>query len=150
MSKGCQEWETPDSVFDLLFEKLGVAGFTLDVCASDSNAKGKYFFHKVENGLGQIWYGQNVWCNPPYRNIVPWVEKAIAQQYRVERIFMLLPVMTSSKWFQLAAENSRWYLFRKRIAFKPPDGVKASSPSISNALFVFDAKRGTNGFGGWL
>ena len=155
MSKGCQEWETPDEVMQLLFEQFS-ASFTLDVCATRESAKGKEFYTRKEDGLESPWYG-TVWCNPPYSKIRPWVEKAIIQAYRydVERIFMLLPANISSSqkgpsWFELAASHSRWFLFRNRIAFKPPEGVKASSPSISNALFVFDAKRGANGFGGWL
>lgn len=67
------EWETPLSFFRLLDEQYH---FTLDVCATSSNAKCKVYFTQEQNGLMQEWYGR-CWMNPPYgREIGKWVKKA--------------------------------------------------------------------------
>lgn len=79
------ERETPPCVFDPLNAEFS---FTIDVAASAINAKctrhcrldgfwiGNVWTSPVENGLVKIWDTERVWCNPPFSNIDPWVEKA--------------------------------------------------------------------------
>ena len=50
--------------------------FTIDVAAAAHNAKCERFYSIEDDGLAQSWAGERVWCNPPYSNIRPWVEKA--------------------------------------------------------------------------
>ncbi len=50
--------------------------FTLDVAASDRNAKCSRYFTFTQDGLRQSWAGERVWCNPPYSRIGPWIDKA--------------------------------------------------------------------------
>ena len=49
---GSNSWETPQSVFDPLNAEFG---FTLDVCASEANAKSDAYFTEADNGLMQDW-----------------------------------------------------------------------------------------------
>lgn len=66
-----QDWYTPRWLID----RLG--SFDLDVCTSNyrpwSTAIHNFCVEDID-GLDQIWYGR-VWCNPPYNNWAPWIEK---------------------------------------------------------------------------
>jgi len=54
------DWGTPQDLYDKLNSEFG---FTLDVCASEANAKHPNYFTKQRDGLLQDW-GQNVcFCN---------------------------------------------------------------------------------------
>lgn len=64
---------TPRSLFDPLNEEFE---FTLDVAASAENALTDRYYDLEVNGLAQSWGGERVWCNPPYSDLRPWVEKA--------------------------------------------------------------------------
>ena len=67
------EWETPQNLYDELDAEFG---FTLDVCATQENAKCERFFTKEQDGLVQSWKGERVWCNPPYgREVGRFIEK---------------------------------------------------------------------------
>ena len=76
-----------------IFEALEVV-FDLDVCApkEGSNANAKFWFHKEIDGLAQRWHG-NVWMNPPFSGVTPWVDKFIDHRQGIA----LLP-MGKSKW----------------------------------------------------
>ena len=69
-----EDWSTPQWLFDQLNAEFN---FTIDVCASECNAKVQRFFTKEQDGLKQDWSGETVWCNPPYgRQIKRWIYKA--------------------------------------------------------------------------
>jgi len=53
--------------------------------------------HQVD-GLMRNWKDKT-YCNPPYSNPLPWVEKAIEENKKGKTIVMLLRVDTSTKWF---------------------------------------------------
>lgn len=90
-----------------LFAKLNRRfHFTLDVAAAPHNAKLPRYFTRLMDGLAQSWEGERVWCNPPYSNIRPWVEKA--WQERAELVVMLLPAnRTEQGWWHDLIEPFR-------------------------------------------
>lgn len=102
---------TTPEVFGPLNERFH---FTIDVAASDHNAKCERFFNSWTNGLKQHWSLERVWCNPPHSNIEPWIEKAWAEwnadDYQMgydpaELIVMLLPAnRTEQGWWQRQVE----------------------------------------------
>lgn len=97
---------TPPEIFDPLNERFG---FNLDVCALPHNAKCERYFTPDDDGLEQAWEGR-VWCNPPYSNIRPWVEKAWRsfESGEVETIVMLVPAnRTEQAWWQDTVEPFR-------------------------------------------
>lgn len=95
---------TPPELFDPLQERFG---FTLDACALPENAKLPKFFTPGQDGLAQSWAGERVWCNPPYSDIRPWVEKAIAE-HLAKLVVMLVPAnRTEQGWWQDLVEPSR-------------------------------------------
>jgi phage N-6-adenine-methyltransferase len=80
--------------------------FTIDVAASAHNTKLPRFYTAEEDGLAQDWSGERVWCNPPYSNIEPWVEKAHGGG--AELVVMLLPAnRTEQGWWQRHVEPYR-------------------------------------------
>jgi hypothetical protein len=107
---------TAPETFDPLQERFG---FTLDVAASPRNAKLPRFFVSPDyqpsardlqpsgvDGLAQSWDGERVWCNPPYSDIRPWVEKA--WDSNAELVVMLLPAnRTEQGWWQDCVEPFR-------------------------------------------
>jgi phage N-6-adenine-methyltransferase len=97
---------TDPALFKELSERFH--GFTLDVAASDVNAKCERFYTKAVDGLAQSWAGERVWCNPPYSNIGPWVQKAHKEAERAAIIVMLLPAnRTEQGWWQDYVEPFR-------------------------------------------
>jgi site-specific DNA-methyltransferase (adenine-specific) len=90
-----EQYETPDWVFDPLHRMLH---FTVDACASQQNAKLERYFTKEQNGLLQSWLDERVWCNPPYSEVAPWLEKAINSG--AELVMMLLPARLAVAWWR--------------------------------------------------
>lgn len=92
--------------------------FTLDVAASERNAKCERFFSIEDDGLTRSWRGERVWCNPPYSDIRPWVDKAWQEWMRgAEMVVMLLPAnRTEQGWWQELVEPGR-QLGRVRVEF---------------------------------
>ena len=81
--------------------------FTIDVAASDHNAKLPRYYTRADDGLAQSWAGERVWCNPPYSVLRPWVEKAWAED-DAELIAMIVPAnRTEQGWWQQLIEPAR-------------------------------------------
>src|SRR6185369_13955822 len=55
--------------------------FTIDAAATPENAKLPRYWTAEDDSLQQCWADERVWCNPPYSNIRPWVEKAFAETF---------------------------------------------------------------------
>lgn len=114
---------TPPELFDPLNERFR---FTIDVAASSANTKLPRFYSTEDDGLARSWANERVWCNPPYSDIRPWVEKAWLEWRRIEvddidalgaaylvpsspeLIVMLLPSnRTEQGWWQELVEPHR-------------------------------------------
>jgi phage N-6-adenine-methyltransferase len=89
--------------------------FTIDAAASHTNAKLPRYWTREDDALSRNWTDERVWCNPPYSNIRPWVEKAEREYIRgAELIVMLLPAnRTEQRWWQDTVEHHR----RNRIPY---------------------------------
>src|SRR5688572_26829821 len=90
---------TPDGLFR---EQHHVHRFTIDVAASDLNKQLPRYFTRADDGLAQSWKGERVWCNPPFSDVGPWVEKAWdAMRGGCELVVMLMPAnRTEQAWWQ--------------------------------------------------
>lgn len=90
------EWETPQDLFN---EYNSIYKFSLDVCATDKNAKCNQYFTKDNSCLDKEWYG-SCWMNPPYgREIGKFVKKAYEESQKGNTVVCLLPARTDTKWF---------------------------------------------------
>lgn len=82
-------------------------GFTVDAAATVANARLPRFWTVEDDALSQSWAGERVWCNPPYSDILPWVDKAWTEIDAV-LIVMLLPAnRTEQRWWQEGVEPYR-------------------------------------------
>jgi phage N-6-adenine-methyltransferase len=95
-------------------ERAGVGAFDLDVAACAESHWSERYYTKADDGLAQPWDGGRVWCNPPYSDIAPWVEKAWAEwadrsyRFRERVIAMLLPaIKTEQPWWHAHVEPHR-------------------------------------------
>jgi hypothetical protein len=134
-------------------------GFTLDACATAESAKCKRFFTRAEDGLAQSWACERVWCNPPWSDIRPWVEKA--WHARAELVAMLVPAWTDREWWQELVEPARdlWLQpsaldvprlttrFLRRFSFGHPgnpNGVGVEQPNFWTCLLVWQGRDTTD------
>lgn len=89
--------------------------FSIDVAASDENAKLPRYFTAEQDALRLSWAGERVYCNPPYSDIEPWLEKAHGEWLLSGRVYggpelivMLLPAnRTEQGWWQRHVEPYR-------------------------------------------
>lgn len=114
---GFQEWETPSWLFELVERTKVTSRFTLDVCATVNNTKCAQYYTPEQDGLKQPWAPNICWCNPPYGNIGPWVDKAIMEMQAGAIVIMLLPANTNTKWFKRCQEYGTVFFISRRIGF---------------------------------
>ena len=128
-------WQTPKSLFNKLNNEFR---FTMDVAASDKNKLCKIYYGEKSNALCNYWDKSN-WCNPPYSNIMPWVQKAIKEHERGKTTVMLVPADTSVKWFKLAYESCNEVRFISgRISFINAETQKpVSGNNKGSVLFIW-------------
>jgi hypothetical protein len=95
----------------------GVREFDLDVAACEESHHAHLWYGKAENGLRMPWFG-DVFCNPPWDDIGPWVEKAWREMrwpigaapgpQQVNSVAMLLPGdRTHRRWWRDFVEPHR-------------------------------------------
>lgn len=134
--------QTPDDIFLPLDAEFH---FTVDAAASLANTRCPRFYSIHDDGLEQDWTGETVWCNPPYSNIRPWVEKALSS---TATTVLLLPAnRTEQAWWQDLVEPHRdasdgrleTRFLRGRRNFATPDnpsGKYLSSPPFGLVVVV--------------
>lgn len=99
-------WCTPKDLFESLNKEFN---FNLDVCATDKSKKCQRFYSVQDDALSVNWWtptGTIAFCNPPYgRSIGKWVKKCHDEgsfqdsYYGCEKVIMLIPSRTDTKWF---------------------------------------------------
>lgn len=126
-----QNWRTPKNIFDPLHAEFG---FTLDGASEPGNG----LLPLASTAAAPIdWTGHRVFCNPPWSNIKPFIEKATLAEVAV----FLVPSRTNTKWFHLAlALGATPRFFEGRPSFEMPgyEGSGHNSP-VDCCLLVFGA-----------
>lgn len=134
-----ESYETPAWLFNYLNNRFH---FDLDVAATEANTKCKYF---LQNALdyGAEWKG-NVFCNPPYSNIMPWIEKACKETFleRCNLAVFVLPMDLSTKWGYYCSRYARniVFLVGGRVKFVAPGGVKTISNAKGTMIVIFRSR----------
>lgn len=104
------DWYTPVRLFAPLHDELC---FTMDAAGSPdapvSRAIGRWWSIDSD-GLKQQYLAERVWCNPPYSDIRPWVERALISivSGEAELWALLLPSWTDRAWWHDFIEPNRF------------------------------------------
>lgn len=110
------DWATPEDLYRDLDREFR---FTFDPCPLQG-----------ADGLTRPWKGQRVYCNPPYSNIYPFLERAVDADVAV----FLLPSRTGTDWFHRFAPRATEVRFlRGRLKFC---GAETSAP-FDSVLLIF-------------
>tara|TARA_R110000850_G_scaffold232432_1_gene357137 strand:+ start:35 stop:520 length:486 start_codon:yes stop_codon:yes gene_type:complete len=131
-------WQTPIEVFKTLNKEFK---FNCDVAASKKNNLCSKYIDDVKNALISDW-GTSNWCNPPYSNINPWVDKAISEYEKGNTTVMLVPSDTSVKWFKKAFDScSEVRFISGRISFiNCETGKPVNGNNKGSVLFIWSNK----------
>lgn len=132
-------WRTPPEVFAAINAEFRFVG---DVAASATNALHSRYLTEQQNALQVDWlehFGPGyVWCNPPYSNIMPWVEKAIEECANGIGTVMLVPADASVGWFKAAQRECTEVRFITggRLAFINGATGKPISGNPKGSIFI--------------
>lgn len=140
------EWETPDKVFNALNKEFN---FTLDPCATDSNAKCSKYYTVSDNGLLKLWKDEVVFCNPPYgRDIKDWIIKAHSERNSAKTIVMLLPSRTDTTWFHsyILKDANEIRFIKGRLKF----GTSKNSAPFPSMIVVYHKESKRTFFTKWF
>lgn len=144
MRSGFQDWrdcrETPGWLVSYVCKHIAGEPFALDAAASADNAKASKYWTKNDDALDMDWRSVDgwIWCNPPYRNKIPWVEKFA----ETRQCALLLPQLSYEYWWLRALDYSFLVVnfCVKRIHCPlpgwSPDGVVDYGPRSNLTLFV--------------
>jgi phage N-6-adenine-methyltransferase len=106
--RGSDEVDDRGTTADLFDPLHARYHFTVDVAAAPHNTKCARYYTRDDDGLSQSWADESVWCNPPYSDIEPWVEKAWTEHPGTRGIVMLAPAnRTEQGWWQRLVEPYR-------------------------------------------
>ena len=127
-------WATPPHVFEALSQEFH---FTLDPCATASNAKCQHFFTTQENGLLRDWGDHTVFMNPPYSQCAAWMRKAYGAAKLGATVVCLVPARTDTGWWHDFAMKGEVRLLRGRLTF----GDAKSNAPFPSAVVIFRPSR---------
>lgn len=154
-------WRTPPEVFKALDKEFQ---FAADMACTDKNKLCAIGYTEQDDSLSFNWMSKisylyfdtnqhenrYVWCNPPYSEIKPWVDKAIEAQLNGLGTVMLLNQDTSVGWFYEALQYVSEIRFitgdKKenggftggRLAFIDQDGRQAKGNNKPQFILVFN------------
>lgn len=132
-NKDC--WRTPPILFGKLNDSYR---FIYDMAASNENKLCDKFFTIDDDSLSIDWPDEWKWCNPPYSNPLPWVQKAAESG----KCVMLLNQDTSTKWFRVIKERAERIIFlTERVRFVRWDTLEVGkSNNKCQMIIVFGDK----------
>lgn len=131
-------WQTPRFVFDYYDLRFN---FWCDLAASDENRLCPTYYTEQNSAFRACVFSGNVFCNPPFSNIGPWVELCSKLSRDTGKVFvMLLPADTSVKWFADALRQcSECHLISGRLSFiNAETGKPVSGNNKGSVVFIFD------------
>lgn len=141
---GSDERYTPRWLLDAARQVLG--GIDLDVASNEiaqRSVQATRYYSQADNGLIQPWAGR-IWCNPPYSDPLPWVERLIGfhRAGDVPAALLLLNVATTPAWARLLwGGGYPVCLFFSRIQFVKADGTVDGRNNSDQFLWYFGRQR---------
>jgi len=137
------DWSTPQELFDKLNAEFN---FTLDVCASDWNAKCKKYFTEKDDALKQDWEKNVCFMNPPYGKVLKqWIEKAFQSSLNGADVVCLVPSATDLEWWHKFVMKGEIRFIRGRPRFLTKEGKWQQTFSPSTIVVFRNADLKTQG-----
>lgn len=142
-----QEWRTPPNFLNALAQEFAV---DIDVAASPDNAVAPRYITRAQDGLGEPWFPGGVrvaWCNPGFRSLGLWVDKAIREvtaRPGCVALVMGTAAPSTAWWARALGAGAEIRLLAPRVQFRPPPGIRPSSNAHENALLVLRSPLGGN------
>lgn len=126
-----QDWRTPRWLFDQLNAEFR---FDLDLAASHDNYLCPHYYTESHDALTRRWAPYSCWCNPPYKRLGPWVQKAYDESRKGATVVMLLPASTDSRWYHdIIQPHAEVRFLRGRLKF---EGAKHPA-TFASMIVVF-------------
>lgn len=117
------EWYTPRDIAAAITWAFG-GEIACDPCYPSNGGspiQAKVTYTQDQNGLEHPW-ADGTYCNPPFSDTKPWIQRAIQEAEAGNRVYLLLPVHTDTIT-QLAVINAAVdvLLLKNRVSFVFPD-----------------------------
>jgi phage N-6-adenine-methyltransferase len=116
--KSSQTVRTPPELLAAVVRRWGK--ITWDLAATKENTVAPSFYTEEQNSLDQFWAAHHgvLWCNPPFSNIRPWIEKANSSELQADAtLLLLLPASISSEWYAEHSWKAITHALRGRCTF---------------------------------
>lgn len=139
--KESDEYRTPPYLFRYASHLYG--HIDVDLAATPENALCDRFFTRDDSAFDFRWHlhGVRGWCNPPYSNIDPWVDKAIMEAEDGFHTIMLLPSLNGDSRDAVVLRNaSELTLIIGRISFIRPSGKITKGNNRGSCLVSFNQR----------
>lgn len=127
-------WRTPKYIFDYAQKIIGNIDFDTACDYENSLANPIFYESDIRDALACEWKGI-CWCNPPYSNISPWIEKAIISNAIT---VMLIPSPNGESYYGKLIENSHEIAIQGRISFIGADGKPKNGNTRGSSLFIIN------------
>lgn len=135
-------WATPPEIYEgVCLER----SFTVDAAAVGSNALCDRWYGpggERECALAERWsHYEQYWCNPPYSNPRPFVQRAYEVAQLGGAVTLLLPATTDVAWFHnyvYRCPFARFEFLRGRVKFLGRDGLPGGSPKFGSMIVHFN------------
>jgi phage N-6-adenine-methyltransferase len=132
---------TPQFIYDWLDEKYK---FNVDLAASDEHHLHIRYFTKELSALNKRWAGfmDAGFCNPPYSDIDPWVEKAIKEANEGFTTVFIIPDFNGEGRFNQISEHATTiiHLIGRVNFIRPDNGKEYKGNNRGSAIFEFSKK----------
>lgn len=143
-----QTYQTPPEFIAAVKQRLAIKAFACDLAADKDNTVAPMFYSEENSAFDHSWYmgsGWN-WCNPPYSNIRPWVEKAYLEMIqRGTQTVMLVPASTGANWWRDYVDGkAHVLLLNGRLTF-----VGETTPYIKDCALLGYAPYCEGGYTVW-
>ena len=144
-------WGTPQDVFNEIVSDFFMEKYPFDPCPNHKRLLDGAITHLEEakyDGLLEPWDDYNVFVNPPFSDIAPWVEKADKKRDPDQKVILLLPVRSDQPWFFNCSQEAELIFIRGRVNYVDINSTKKSRASFPSMLMIFGPDT-QEGFGVW-
>ena len=148
-------YQTPERYWRGLCDWLGIDRFSCDPCSpmdrKPHNVEADVYWTEETDGLSNDWgeIGGHVFVNPPYSQVIDWVNKAIEQADQGRYVWLLLNQGNANYWPDVIHPRMDFKVsLRSRISFVL-DGMEKPNNRYDNYLVLF-APPGDNRYCNYL